>query len=1373
MDSDLLNLRDPSKDSVTEEIGARLLNNKYVKIGSQVLIAAQSQLNLENEEYVEAYKDSLDKWNYDANPLQLINNTYFRLRRLAKDQTIAYFGNGGKIRDHMISHLGKVMGGKRDTKYCAKVVTALNIHELFTSCLINDQSSQRCGIIVQAQINERGHLNGYRLTSTLFEYNRVVSKGSNQRNFDVFYALLQSTSEIKSTLHLGEPNQYSYLSQFSTSISHKDGDNFRLLDNGLSLLNLSSKSKLHIYSILAGILHLGNIQFSNTSQLNEPCKIQNTEVRDIVALLFSVDPSALEASLTIKTTITDGEYFTALLNKDEAKQQTDLLASQLYAMVYAWFIEHVNKRIAASEYANTILFVDLKPIYIEKENELVDFINNSVYQHFHETCIKQILNTTHFRIEGLPKNDVQYKYSNTNDLLFSKNSVLTLINTHKDYATLLQQIRKEFQGSELLSTGRSSTNFGIDHFNGTVFYEGKLLTHQNQEYLSNDLVVLMAGSAEYPQSENAVLYKIFTSKSIRNLAMKQCNILVPIKGNKKRHCKGTHYLQAYSKLVEIVQETMVSVVYVVPKSNNKINGTYLKHYKIYDLYKELLDFKGDYVASMTFSDFLLKYSSVLNVDNGNTANGDVIELYKTTNHLNNSDLYLGQRQVMIGNKIFVQLESKLRLQQHLNTTAANDNISINNSQNNSQNGDDQSEISTSDMSSVALSVVDEDDASIADTIVNIPLNKDQEKIEEVPLTTIRKRWLCCVYGLTFFIPDFCIRICGRMKRGDVQLAWREKVALCLIILLMSLIVLFFIVGLGPLICPLQNIYSPFELTLNNEIVSAYGKVYSLNDIYDMNYVHSQTTKGMKIMYGGKDVSSALVQFRPANLYCNVPTDKAVFLEPPPRYADTNATKFVEHHKRWLTNPALGSAFINNFITKQRWVKELAWAPQYVNSLKDATEPRKMVIISKKVYDLTFWNYKSTDPNYKFFSSDVTQYLQKSFGTDLSDNSNFMQKWNANENNIKQCFNNLFYVGVRDDRLSIPCVMSNVLLLTTSVLLVLIIGIKFLAALRSALTSNPEEIHKYTIIQIPCYSEGEESIRRTIDSCANCKYSDQHKLLFLICDGLVMGSGNDRTTPQIVLDILGVSTDVDAATEPLSFVSIGEGSKQHNMGKVFSGLYGVKGHLVPFIVVVKCGRLNERIKPGNRGKRDSQMILMRFLNKVIYKTPMSPLELEIYHNIQNTIGVDPNLYELVLMVDADTEILKDSLTPLVARMNFDASVMGCCGETRISNENQSVITMIQVYEYYISHHLSKAFESMFGSVTCLPGCFCMYRIRSPVIAAGSSTGGKPLLVNNQIIEDYGNNQVDTLHKKNLLSLGEDRYLTTVFETNVAYAEVFSI
>lgn len=78
---------------------------------------------------------------------------------------------------------------------------------------------------------------------------------------------------------------------------------------------------------------------------------------------------------------------------------------------------------------------------------------------------------------------------------------------------------------------------------------------------------------------------------------------------------------------------------------------------------------------------------------------------------------------------------------------------------------------------------------------------------------------------------------------------------------------------------------------------------------------------------------------------------------------------------------------------------------------------------------------------------------------------------------------------------------------------------------------------------------------------------------------------------------------------------------------------------------------------------------------------------------------------------------------------------------------------QVYEYFISHHLAKSFESLFGSITCLPGCFSMYRLRTP-------DTHKPLFVSNQIIHDYSENRVDTLHLKNLLHLGEDRYLTTL-------------
>jgi len=101
-------------------------------------------------------------------------------------------------------------------------------------------------------------------------------------------------------------------------------------------------------------------------------------------------------------------------------------------------------------------------------------------------------------------------------------------------------------------------------------------------------------------------------------------------------------------------------------------------------------------------------------------------------------------------------------------------------------------------------------------------------------------------------------------------------------------------------------------------------------------------------------------------------------------------------------------------------------------------------------------------------------------------------------------------------------------------------------------------------------------------------------------------------------------------------------------------------------------------------------------------------------------------------------------------------MGLCGETRISNKSDSWVTKIQVFEYYISHHMSKAFESIFGGVTCLPGCFCMYRIKAPL----DDGYWQPIISHPNIIQDYSQNVVETLHEKNLLFLGEDRFLTTL-------------
>ena len=103
------------------------------------------------------------------------------------------------------------------------------------------------------------------------------------------------------------------------------------------------------------------------------------------------------------------------------------------------------------------------------------------------------------------------------------------------------------------------------------------------------------------------------------------------------------------------------------------------------------------------------------------------------------------------------------------------------------------------------------------------------------------------------------------------------------------------------------------------------------------------------------------------------------------------------------------------------------------------------------------------------------------------------------------------------------------------------------------------------------------------------------------------------------------------------------------------------------------------------------------------------------------------------------------------------IMGVCGETRIANKRQSWVTAIQVFEYFISHHMAKAFESVFGGVSCLPGCFSMFRLK-----ARKFTGDDwiPLIIKPEIVKQYSQSEVVTLHQKNLLLLGEDRFLTTI-------------
>ncbi|EIW83186.1 glycosyltransferase family 2 protein [Coniophora puteana RWD-64-598 SS2] len=652
--------------------------------------------------------------------------------------------------------------------------------------------------------------------------------------------------------------------------------------------------------------------------------------------------------------------------------------------------------------------------------------------------------------------------------------------------------------------------------------------------------------------------------------------------------------------------------------------------------------------------------------------------------------------------------------------------------------------------------------------------KDHEQIieEQLPATRQRRIWLFLVTITTFFIPDFLLSWLGRMKRPDVRLAWREKFTIFFLILLLNGIVLFYIIVFGRLLCPnFDKAWTANEVAqhtgTNDFYVSIQGKVYDVS-----NFVHGDHSDISGEPSNGEDTLDYLAGTDltyyfppPLTLACSglvIDTSVAITIK-----NSSSMTVPTAKHSSGAQAPTSNTALDNTdwytatYLPKinQYYKGALVWEPSDISGqAADTNIERVWAIYDNSIYDLTDYVYTTTsiDQNvatYQFLDKNLVDVFTEQAGQDITSSLNSVLDAMGTENKTANmdCLNNAFYWGETDFRYTARCQVQNVLLLVFSSILMASMGLKFLAALQLGHKKHPELLDKFVLCQVPCYTEGEDSLRRTIDSLAALDYDDKRKLIFIICDGNIIGGGNERPTPSIVLDILGVNPSHDP--EPLMFKSIGEGSQKLNYGKIYSGLYEFEGHVVPYVVVVKVGKPTERSRPGNRGKRDSQILLLQYLNRVHFNSPMSPLELEIYHQMRNVIGIDPAFYEYIFTVDADTTVTPPSLNRLVASAADDSNIIGICGETKLQNEEGSWWTMIQVYEYYISHNLSKAFESLFGSVSCLPGCFTLYRIRT-------ADKGRPVIISSRVIDEYAENHVDTLHKKNLFSLGEDRFLTTL-------------
>ena len=286
--------------------------------------------------------------------------------------------------------------------------------------------------------------------------------------------------------------------------------------------------------------------------------------------------------------------------------------------------------------------------------------------------------------------------------------------------------------------------------------------------------------------------------------------------------------------------------------------------------------------------------------------------------------------------------------------------------------------------------------------------------------------------------------------------------------------------------------------------------------------------------------------------------------------------------------------------------------------------------------------------------------------------------------------------------------------------------------------------KKIIVHMPVYNESEECMRATIDSIVELNYEKEDILILIVVDGIIK-QGASETHEILLVDVLDCDEYMyeEVENQNTGFVW------GDNQLSVYNGVYKE----VNYSVVVKIGREDEKnnAKPGNRGKKDSALMVYRTINHMYGGDEPEYVE-NLYTEIQ--AGLDSkfeSLYEYkhMLIVDCDTTIQADGLRQLVDYMET-REVTAVCGQTVVRNHSSCFITRVQSFEYFISHLLLKTFESVMYETLVLSGCFTLINL------VGKDNKA---LINSRIITEY-TKSATSLYEKNLVELGEDRYLTVL-------------
>nr|XP_051709513.1 unconventional myosin-X isoform X2 [Oryctolagus cuniculus] len=356
------------------------------------------------------------------------------------------------------------------------------------------------------------------LHEDLLEKNRVVRQNPGERNYHIFYALLAGLEhEEREEFYLSVPENYHYLNQ-SGCIEDKtisDQESFREVITAMAVMQFSKEEVREVLRLLAGILHLGNIEFITAGGAQVSFKTALGRSAELLGL----DPTQLTDALTQRSMFLRGEEILTPLNVQQAVDSRDSLAMALYARCFEWVIKKINSRIKGKDDFKSIGILDIFGFENFEVNHFEQFNINYANEKLQEYFNKHIfsLEQLEYSREGLVWEDIDWiDNGECLDLIEKKLGLLALINEESHFpqatdSTLLEKLHNQHANNHFYVKPRVAVNnFGVKHYAGEVQYDVRGILEKNRDTFRDDLLNLLR------ESRFDFIYDLFEHVSSRN-----------------------------------------------------------------------------------------------------------------------------------------------------------------------------------------------------------------------------------------------------------------------------------------------------------------------------------------------------------------------------------------------------------------------------------------------------------------------------------------------------------------------------------------------------------------------------------------------------------------------------------------------------------------------------------------------------------------------------------------------------------------------------------------------------------------------------------------------------------------------------------------